>query len=668
MELNPSQKEAVASIEGPLLIFAGAGSGKTRVITNRICHMILDRGISASHIVALSFTNKSAKEMESRLRKMVPSQKLKGIILSTFHSLGLKILKEYIDVLGYKKPFLLLNQNDQELLVNQLLKDHKIDPKKIQPKEVLRRLSYMKNTGNQDRFFTGPSDEIGLIAEDLFQPYQDYLKETNQVDFDDLILLPSKILEQKEIQNHYTSKYHYFMVDEFQDTNPIQYDFLMKFMGHHKNLCVVGDDDQSIYAFRGSNRELILNFEQSFPGAKVTRLLENYRSQKIIIQAANSLIQNNKNRREKVLYSNIPSESKIQYHEVQDEKDEAKEVVSRIQDFIIKNVTKGSEIAILFRTNFQSRPFEEELRLRNIPFKVLGGYGFFDRKEIRDCISYLRVIANSSDENSLLRIINYPKRGIGAGTISILQKESMEKSLPLWEILHRILESPDYLTEIKSKIRSEILNFVELIESQKKKFFSQKKLAPILREMITAIGFEKEISTEEDEEKVVKARIYHLQELVNMLAYFEEEEREESPDLFDFLARLALLMEDTEKQEEKEERKVQLLTLHQSKGLEYDIVFIVGLEEGILPSSRTGEDAESLEEERRLLYVGLTRARKYLYLTSAKERKKFGETIPCSQSRFLSELDPECVEVFSDGVYSEMEESDFLKEIGKLKL
>lgn len=663
--------EAVNTVEGPLLVFAGAGSGKTRVITNRIGHMIENKHISAGKIVALSFTNKSAKEMAERLRKMIPREKLKGIILSTFHSLGLKILKEHITKLGYHETFLLFNSGDQESFVSELLKIKKLDPKKIPPKEILRRISYYKNTlGTAKNQSLDVMDEFNVVAQELYPLYESGLKEKNAVDFDDLILLPKRLLaEFPDVAEIYHKKYHYFMVDEFQDTNQLQYEFLSLFRGKSENLCVVGDDDQSIYAFRGSNVELILNFEKEFPQAKVVRLLENYRSTSPIIAAANSLIKNNIGRKEKELYSRIHSSELVEYYETADEKEEAIFVASRIQNFLIKNEYKGNEIAILFRTNFQSRPFEEELRNRNIPYKVVGGYNFFDRKEVRDCISYLRYVANPKDDYSLLRILNYPKRGIGPGTIQKLQEESYHRNCSLFDVFLKIIEDVDYLTEVKTKVRQEIYHFVELIETFKKKFSLSPKLAPVLKEMISQIGFEREISLEESEEKVIKARIYNLSELVNMLSYFEDEEdRTEKPKLFDFLQRLALLMEDEPKEEETD-RRVQLLTMHQSKGLEYDLVFLVGLEEGILPNSRVIDIGEAVDEERRLLYVGMTRPRLKLYLTGARTRRKFGEQIGSAPSRFLEELSRDAVLYFPmETKDKEAETQNFLEELEKLKV
>jgi DNA helicase-2/ATP-dependent DNA helicase PcrA len=669
MKLNPDQKSAVEHVHGPLLVFAGAGSGKTRVITNRISHMIQNSGVQAGSIIALSFTNKSAKEMESRLRKMMDRKSLRGIILSTFHALGLKILKEHITNLGYGANFLLLNPNDQEALVIQLLKNKKLDPKDFPPKDVLRKISLAKNTKEEylDRLYSS-SEPADIVARELYPVYQESLRDMNSLDFDDLILLPSELFRKfPEVAETYHKKYKYFMVDEFQDTNLLQYEFLTLLRGPNRNLCVVGDDDQSIYAFRGSNVQLILNFEKDFPDAKVVRLLENYRSTSVIIQAANSVIKNNKDRREKELYSRIQSLEKIEYYENMDEREEAIFVVGMIEDAYRKG-TKLNQMAILFRTNFQSRPFEEELRMRNIPYKLVGGYNFFDRREVQDMISYLRIIANPKDESSLMRTINTPKRGIGQTSITRLYQESLGTGKSISEILETLIESPDYLPEIKAKVRGEIYNYHELIEKYRKKFAQAGKLAPILRELIIESGMEKEILAEETDEKIAKARIYNLSELVNMLSFFEDDpDREEKPNLFDFLARLALLMEDDEKDEENEDKRVQLLTIHQSKGLEFGNVYVVGIEEGILPNSRVVDEGNDVDEERRLFYVAMTRAKEKLFLTGAKTRRKYGESIDTNPSRFLDEIDPETIHLhrMSDG--QSEGGIDFLKELEKLK-
>ncbi|EQA62026.1 ATP-dependent helicase [Leptospira alexanderi] len=671
MKLSPEQEKAVCHVNGPILIFAGAGSGKTRVISNRIAHLIENVGVPAGKIVALSFTNKSAREMEERVRKMIPKQKLKGIILSTFHSLGLNMLKKHIGFLGYKQPFLLMNQNDQEGFLTTLLIANKVELKKAKVSEILGKISRIKNSGPAYREYLDSSLlESDQIANLIYDSYQATLKEQNSLDFDDLILLPGILLRDfAEIREEYHKKFQYFMVDEFQDTNQTQYVFLRALMGENRNLCVVGDDDQSIYAFRGSDLSLILNFEKDFPEANVVRLLENYRSTSVIIRGANSLIKNNLSRRSKELFSSISGGKKIRYLERMDEKDEAAYVVDCIREEIIKDARVGSQIAILFRTNFQTRPFEEELRSRSIPYKLVGGYNFFDRKEVRDMISYIRLIANTRDDASLLRILNYPKRGIGPGSVSAIHEKASQMGGSLYEILFRICESPDFIPSLQKKIQSEIYNFVNLIERTKKKFSTAPKMYFAFREFIQEVGIEKEILLEEKDEKVAKARSFNLSELVNMMSYFEENhDSPEKPTLFDFINRLNLLMEDeSPSDEDKKDNRIQLLTIHQSKGLEFESVYVPGMEEGILPNSRVLTEESSVDEERRLLYVAMTRARKHLCLTGAANRRKFGEQTATQASRFLMEIDPETMDWVSNDEVRQQETDDFFAELEKLK-
>lgn len=670
MQLNQEQKKAIKFIEGPLLIFAGAGSGKTRVITNRIAHLIQEASIPASKIIALTFTNKSSKEMLTRVKQMVSKHALRGIEISTFHSLGLKILKKHPEELGLKYPFVLQTPYDQESIVNDLLKSKKIDPKKVPIKNILSHFSRIKNTGEPfiEKLSTSTL-EVDLMALELFEDYCKVLKELNSVDFDDLILLPSNLLRENEkISSYYRKKFKYIMVDEFQDTNQSQYDFLRLLLGDNTNLCVVGDDDQSIYGFRGSNMNLILNFEKDYPKANVVHLLKNYRSTSHIVNAASSVIRNNPGRREKQLYSNIQSGEKVKYVERENEREEAVYVVDLIQSEIIKGKKKGGNIAILFRTNYQSRSFEEELRMRSIPYRLVGGYNFFDRKEVRDVISYIKVIANPKDEVSLMRILNYPKRGIGETTISKMIQKSIEKECSLIEVIEKLCENPEYINGLKKKAISSLYEFLETIQKYRKEFFKSHKMSSVLNSFIKEIGFEKEIISEESEEKVVKARLANISEVVNMLSFFENElEHEGKPSLFDFIIRLTLLMEGVDPKQEKEDNRVQLMTMHLSKGLEFDIVFLVGLEEGIIPNTKVLDEGLGVDEERRLFYVGMTRAKEKLILTSAKERKKYGESVLCYPSRFIDEIAPQYFDKFSLERENKEPPNVFLNELQKLK-
>ncbi|MCB1156468.1 MAG: UvrD-helicase domain-containing protein [Leptospiraceae bacterium] len=671
MILNREQREAVHHVHGPLLIFAGAGSGKTRVITNRIANLIEKSHAKGSEIVALSFTNKSAREMAERVRKMVPRGRLKGIELSTFHALGLKILKKYIEKLSYKSPFNLQTPNDLESIVGELLKEIKVDPKKLPPRLIIPVLSRIKNTGTSYiKRVEENGDEAELIGIRVFEKYEKVLKNLNSIDFDDLILLPMKLLrEYKDVQEYYHNRYRFFMIDEFQDTNKIQYDFIKLLMGPNKNLCVVGDDDQSIYAFRGSDVSLILNFEKDFKDARVVKLLQNYRSSTHVLNAANSLIKNNKNRREKELWSDKTFGDKPKFVERADEKDEAIYVIDEIEKDIIRHKRKGNDIAILFRTNYQSRPFEEELRRRSIPYNLVGGYNFFDRKEVRDLISYLKVIANPKDEVSLMRILNYPKRGLGDGTISKLYEKATEEELGLLEVLQKITEEEGYVPGIKNKTVHTIYEFINLLQKYRKEFFHSSKMVPVLSNLIKELGFEKEFSNDSQDPKVVKARMMNLSELVNMMAYFESDWNDEGkPGLFDFIMKLSLLMDDSNSEDNSNDKKVQLMTMHLSKGLEFSVVYLVGLEDGIIPNSRMIDTVGDIDEERRLLYVGITRAKEKLVMTAARERKKFGESIPTQTSRFLEEINKEYLEIYQISEGDESSSGSFLDDLEKLKL
>ncbi len=639
MDLNREQIEAVNSIHGPLLIFAGAGSGKTRVITNRIIRMVEELHIDPRKIVALSFTNKSAKEMRERIYKLIGRKKIKGIELSTFHALGLKICKLHIEKIGFKTPFLLQTPNDLEIIISDILKKNKIDPKLFPIKQVLSQISYYKNSGKKK----DESSEWSLLIDKIYEDYNSTMRGMNALDFDDLILKPIEILKSsEEVRHYYHNKFKYFMIDEFQDTNEVQYNLIKQLLGDNNSICVVGDDDQSIYGFRGSNKDLILNFEKDFPGTKVINLLRNYRSSDTILNVANSLIKKNKNRREKILIGTIEGNFIPIVIERDNEREEAIYIVDQIQELIIRNKVRGGEISVLFRTNYQSRPFEEELRLRSIPYKLIGAYNFFDRKEVKDLIAYIRIVANQNDDLSILRILNYPKRGLGQNTQLKIIEKANDLEINIFGVLLKICEIPEFIPEIKRAAVAKIYELVNLIQKYNKEFYTQPRMSEVLKNLIKEVNFETEISMEEDDEKVIKARMLNLSELVNMMSYFEIDwDGEGKATLFDFLMKLSILSDDDDN-DSKEDARVQLMTIHLSKGLEFDSVFLSGMEEGILPSSRSTDDM-GIEEERRLLYVGITRAKNRLYLTRAKERKKFGESIPSIPSRFLEEIDKNLV-------------------------
>ena len=661
MDLNREQIEAVNSTNGPLLIFAGAGSGKTRVITNRIIRMVEELHIDPRKIVALSFTNKSAREMRERIYKLIGRKKIKGIELSTFHALGLKICKLHIDKIGFKTPFLLQTPNDLEITISDILKKYKIDSKLFPIKQILSQLSYYKNSGKK----RDETTEWSLLIDRIYEDYNNTMRGMNALDFDDLILKPIEIIKSsEEVRHYYHNKFKYFMIDEFQDTNEVQYNLIKQLLGNNNNICVVGDDDQSIYGFRGSNKDLILNFENDFPGTKVINLLRNYRSSDTILSVANSLIKKNKNRREKILIGTIQGNFIPIVIERENEREEAIYIVDQIQDLIVRNKVRGGEISILFRTNYQSRPFEEELRLRSIPYKLIGAYNFFDRKEVKDLIAYIRIVANQNDDLSIMRILNYPKRGLGQNTQLKIVEKASELEINIFGVLLKICEVPEFIPEIKRAAVSKIYELVNLIQKFNREFYTQPRMSEVLKNLIKEVNFETEISMEEDDEKVIKARMLNLSEIVNMMSYFEIDwDGEGKPTLFDFLMKLSILSDDDDN-DSKEDSRVQLMTMHLSKGLEFDSVFLSGMEEGILPSSRSTDEV-GIEEERRLLYVGITRAKNRLYLTRAKERKKFGESIPSIPSRFLEEIDKELVRWI--GEKTQETEVNFLDQLEMLR-
>ena len=599
--------------------------------------------------------------MKERIYKLIGRKKIKGIELSTFHALGLKICKLHIEKIGFKTPFLLQTPNDLEIIISDILKKYKIDSKLFPIKQILSQLSYYKNSGKKK----DESSEWSLLIDKIYEDYNSTMRGMNALDFDDLILKPIDIIKSSEdVRHYYHNKFKYFMIDEFQDTNEVQYNLIKQLLGNNNNICVVGDDDQSIYGFRGSNKDLILNFENDFPGTKVINLLRNYRSSDTILSVANSIIKKNKNRREKILIGTIQGNFLPIVIERENEREEAVYIVDQIQELIIRNKVRGGEISILFRTNYQSRPFEEELRLRSIPYKLIGAYNFFDRKEVKDLIAYIRIVANQNDDLSIMRILNYPKRGLGQNTQLKIVEKASELEINIFGVLLKICEVPEFIPEIKRAGVSKIYELVNFIQKFNREFYTQPRMSEVLKNLIKEINFETEISMEEDDEKVIKARMLNLSELVNMMSYFEIDwDGEGKPTLFDFLMKLSILSDDDDN-DSKEDSRVQLMTMHLSKGLEFDSVFLSGMEEGILPSSRSTDDL-GIEEERRLLYVGITRAKNRLYLTRAKERKKFGESIPSIPSRFLEEIDKELVRWI--GEETQETEVNFLDQLEMLR-
>ena len=618
--LNEKQKEAVLHKNGPMLVLAGAGSGKTKVLTNRIATLIED-GISPANILAITFTNKAAKEMRDRVRNLI-GEDAKLSQISTFHSLGLKLIKENYEFLGYDKNFIILDSDDTLTVVKKIMKDLNMNPKYYNARELRNKISSAKNELiTPDKFKKIEFDEKVIT---LYKKYQEKLKQGNSVDFDDLLLLPIKLFENSPtILEHYQERYKYILIDEYQDTNEAQYIFSKMLAKKYRNIFVVGDNDQAIYAFRGANYKNILNFEKDYPDSKVILLEENYRSTQTILNAANSVIKHNKLRKDKNLWSNNEEGNKIKYIKTDDEKAEGDYIVKQIKE-LTKNNTTYDDIAILYRTNAQSRSIEEAMLKANIPYRVVGSFYFYNRKEIKDLLCYLRLINNPKDDVSLSRIINVPKRGIGNVTIANINKTAEENNCSMFDVIHAGKE----------------LAFKELILNLQE---SSKNLS--LTEMVELVlektGLRKELETEKTLENEI--RLENLEEFKSITLSYENEFGEISLD--DFLNEISLVSDVTEHADNT--NKVSLMTVHSVKGLEYDYVFLVGIEEGIFPHYNSLNEGtnEAIEEERRLMYVAITRAKKDLWIINAKKRLLYGQTNINPPSRFIEEIDNKYLDI-----------------------
>lgn len=619
--LNEKQQEAVKTTEGPLLVLAGAGSGKTRVLTTRIAYLIEEMGIDLKNILAITFTNKAAKEMKERIYKMLGPIGYQ-IQISTFHSFGLLMLKENYKTLGFKENFTILDSDDSLTVIKKIMKELNMDPKEYNPKGIRNQISGAKNellTAEQYEKFANTDYEEKVLS--VYRKYQEKLRVNNSVDFDDLLMLPNLLLRtNSKVLETYQERFQYILVDEYQDTNEAQYK-LVKMIGEkYKNVCVVGDADQSIYAWRGANYRNILNFEKDYKNAKVILLEENYRSTKTILNAANDVIKNNKERKEKNLWTENEEGEKIHYHRALDEKKEASFVVGEIQK-LIQNGTKKSEIAVLYRTNAQSRNMEEVLLRENIPYKVVGSFYFYNRKEIKDLIAYLKVIYNENDDVNLLRIINVPKRGIGNKTIETLEHISQIDGKSIYESISSGKE----------------MAFKQIIEQLKQEKESS-SLTELVEKVLELSGMKHELETEKTLEADIK--LENLEEFKSITKNFEEQNGIVS--LEDFLEEISLVSDVEEHKNNID--VVTLMTVHSAKGLEFDNVFLIGMEEGIFPHNNSMESNEELEEERRLCYVAITRARKHLWLLNTRHRTLFGQDSynPCS--RFIGEMKEEYLE------------------------
>ena len=650
--LNNKQKEAVLQIEGPCLVIAGAGSGKTKVLTHKIAYLIAEKNIAPWNILAITFTNKAANEMKERVEKLV-GDTAKDIWMGTFHSVCVRILRKYIDRIGFDHSFLIFDTSDQRTLIKECLKALNVDDKMFTDRAVLSEISNAKNEMLEPIQYSvkySADFRKSKIAE-VYTLYQKRLKENNAIDFDDIINYTIKILtENPDALEYYTEKFKYVLVDEYQDTNKAQFTLVTILASKYGNITVVGDNDQGIYSFRGADISNILNFEKDFPGTTIIKLEQNYRCTSNILKAANAVIKNNENKYDKKLWTENDEGELPSIYQGDDEYDEARYVVEQINHLKTEEYFKPEDFSILYRTNAQSRVLETILSRENIPYKVIGGLKFYERKEIKDAISYLRLIANPSDNISLRRIINEPKRGIGKTSLDKIQEISETTGISMYEIIKNAEKYE--LNRVFANSRE----FVELIEELRSKK-EEMSVSELLAEVLKKSGYTKALELENTVE--AQSRIENLEELMTVAIEFEEEEITEDP-LNEFLEGLSL-SSDVDNLEETE-NSVKLMTLHSAKGLEFPAVFLVGMEEGIFPSYRSIGEPKELEEERRLFYVGITRAKQYLYLTCAKHRTIFGSTSYNAMSRFVKEIPKDLLEGYyeiENGKQNDFEDSNY---------
>ena len=632
-KLNPMQQEAVYHTQGPLLILAGAGSGKTRVLTHRIAYLIDEYDVNPWNILAITFTNKAAGEMRERVDQIVGFG-AEQIWVSTFHSMCVRILRRFADHLGYDRNFVIYDTDDQKHVIKEICKRLNVDTKIHKERTILSAISSAKNEmidANTYALNSAGDFSKKKIAE-AYAEYEKILYKNNAMDFDDLLVKTVEVLRNNEdVLNYYQERFKYIMVDEYQDTNTVQFRLVSLLAGKYRNLCVVGDDDQSIYKFRGANIYNILNFEKEYPDAKVIKLEQNYRSTQNILDAANSVIRNNKGRKEKRLWTSNEEGEKIFFNQYQNEYDEAFQVVDEIYRNVSMGKAKYNDFAILYRTNAQSRVLEEKFIARSIPYKVVGGINFYQRKEIKDILAYLKTIDNGKDDLSVQRIINVPKRGIGATSLSKMMEYAQARDLSLFDALDCCDDIPR-LGKTADKIKG-FVNMIDVFRAQSEYI----SLAELLTNILEETGYIKELEAEDSDQAAV--RIENIDELMNKIIAYEDEEEE--PTLSGFLENVALVA-DIDSLNESEDYVV-LMTLHSAKGLEFPYVYMTGMEDGLFPSYMTivNDDPDEIEEERRLCYVGITRAQKRLSLTYAKSRMVRGSTQYNKVSRFVREISPE---------------------------
>lgn len=631
--LNKPQKEAVFHTEGPLLILAGAGSGKTRVLTHRIAYLIEEKGVNPWNILAITFTNKAAEEMRQRVDSLVGIG-AESIWVSTFHSMCVRILRRYIDRLGYDNRFTIYDTDDQKTLMKEVCRKTDIDTKRFKERMLLSVISSAKNEMIFPEEFelNAGGDFVQLKIAKVYKEYEAQMRANNALDFDDLLVKTVQLLEtQPDVRENYQERFRYIMVDEYQDTNTVQFRLVSLLAGKYRNLCVVGDDDQSIYKFRGANIRNILDFEKEFSDAKVIKLEQNYRSVGNVLEVANSVIRNNKGRKEKTLWTDNEKGEKIRLRQFDTAYDEAQFIAEDIKDETAQGANY-SDHAVLYRTNAQSRLLEEKFVAMNIPYKIVGGINFYSRREIKDVLSYLKTIDNGKDDLAVRRIINVPKRGIGLTTINRIQESAAARGIGFYDAL----SAPDLIPGI-GRSASKLDSFAALIEYFKGRS-EESGVTDLLTEVIEKTGYTESLEADDPEE--LEARVQNIDELVSKAAVYEEScsDRGERPTLSGFLEEVALVADIDSVAEDRD--YVILMTLHSAKGLEFPHVYLAGMEDGLFPSymSISGDDPEELEEERRLCYVGVTRAEEKLTLTCARMRLVRGERQYNSMSRFIKEM------------------------------
>ncbi|MBU3916191.1 UvrD-helicase domain-containing protein [bacterium] len=632
-DLNPEQKKAVQEIDKPILLLAGAGSGKTRVITFRIAHMVANLGISPFKILALTFTNKAAKEMNERVRSMLYG-KTKGLTITTFHALCVRFLREYIHLLGYQKDFVIFDTNSQLATIKTIFEDEDIDPKVFNLKATFYEIMKIKGKGKGPEYFLEQRiDPFAQVTGKVFKEYNKTLKGCNALDFEDILYLTMDLF--KRFPNDVEplkKRFEYIMVDEYQDTNRVQFQLIRYLTENTRKLCVVGDDDQSIYGWRGADIRNILDFQKDFPEAVVIKLEQNYRSTDVILNAANDVISNNLDRMSKNLWTRVSEGEPIRWTNEQNPKEELEEVVSKMNYYKYLTGDSWSSFAFLYRSNHQSRAIEEQLRDVGIPYQLIGGTKFFDRKEIQDCLAYMRFLHNLKDEVSLFRIINYPKRDIGKNTVVALTQARIAKGLSLFEMMERV----DEIEDLKARAKKSVVSFVEVVHKYKEKL-RQRPFYEVFQELFERIGMKAEIERNEKQDHLREIRVNNYLEFVNTLYLYGDRRQKagQSSDLIDFLEYVSLFTDTDDLDEDS--GKVTLLTVHSAKGLEFDYVSLTGLTDGVFPNHKALDD-DGLEEERRLFYVAITRAKKVLSLSTSRSRMQYGEWLYSEPSRFLYEI------------------------------